>query len=63
MTELELLPDEARQHFGSLLELVVDALVFLVIRGWGFLAVELAGQKPLSLVVLVEGYRVLVELG
>ena len=55
MTELELLPDEARQHFGSLLELVVDALVFLVMLGWGSCAVELAGQKPLSLVVRVEG--------
>ena len=54
MTELELLPDEGSQHFGSLLELVVDALVFLVMLGWGSLAVELAGQKPLALVVLVE---------
>ena len=57
MAELELLPDEGSQHFGSLLELVVDALVFLVML-WGSLAVELAGQKPLALVVLVEGYRV-----
>ena len=58
VAELELLPDEGSQHFGSLLELVVDALVFLVMLGWGSLAVELAGQKPLSLVVLGEGYRV-----
>ena len=55
VTELELLPDEARQHFGSLLELVVDALVFLVMLGWGSWAVELAAQKRLSFVVHVEG--------
>ena len=55
VTELELLPDEGSQHFGSLLELVVDALVFLVMLGWGSLAVELAAQKRLSFVVHVEG--------
>ena len=52
VTELELLPDEARQHFGSLLELVVDSWTSLVMLDCGFSVVELAEQKSPFLVVL-----------